>query len=119
MTSLFLKLNSREADRRKKYSVAVNRDPVSQNIIRKYDGIIRIDVALFCGESGMKTMKVIYRLMSGKSVTKTILVPVFPVLKEVISHYNGWLSGKSAAYKKPWKSYTKIWKGEVQAGKKS
>ncbi len=88
VTSLFLELCYREADRRGKYLAVVNRDPLFQSIIRNCDGIICNDTAPFCGKSGMETMKVTYRLMSGKSVTKTTLVP-FSIPAEVISRYNG------------------------------
>jgi ribose transport system substrate-binding protein len=86
----------------------VDGDPKSVDIIKK-DGIIKIDSAQFCGPMGAVALRVAYDKLEGKKVGKEILIPVFPITKNTLKLYPGWLGPIPQKFKKPWSSETPTW----------
>lgn len=80
----------------------------------KNDGIIKIDSAQFCGEMGAVALRKAYGYLLGEHVSKTILIPPFPITKDSLSLYGGWLGEPPRSYKKEWFSHTPVWTYELK-----
>ncbi len=91
----------------------VDGDPKSVEIIKK-KGIVQIDSAQFCGPMGAVALRTAYDKLEGKKIPKEILIPVFPVTKETISLYPGWLGPIPSNFKKPWQSAAPIWQNHLK-----
>ena len=88
----------------------IDGDPTSISNI-KNGKLTHIDTAQFCGPLGAEAMKTAYAITIGHSVKKHILVPVFPITKETIKLYPGWLGPVPKSFRKPWVANQAIWKG--------
>lgn len=102
-----------EAKRDEIFMATIDGDPLSVELIRK-GSIIKIDSAQFCGALGAVALRNAYDLLLGKKVTKHILVPTFPITKESIDVYTGWLGEIPREYKKAWSSNKPIWYGVLR-----
>ncbi len=91
----------------------VDGDPKSVEIIKK-DGIIKIDSAQFCGPMGATALRAAYDKLQGKQISKEILIPVFPITKETLKIYPGWLGPIPSEFKKPWRSDTPLWNNKLK-----
>lgn len=91
----------------------IDGDPLSVATIRK-DGIIKIDSAQFCGAMGAQAMKTADKVLNGEKVAEHKLIPTFPITKESISVYKGWLKPIPEIYKKAWRSKQPLWQGKVK-----
>jgi len=80
----------------------------SVDIIRE-DGLIKVDSAQFCAELGAVSIRKGYEYLMGKEIAKEILIPTFPVTKDSLEYYKGWLGAPPLEYKKGWFSYDPIW----------
>lgn len=80
----------------------IDGDPKSVKNIKASRNTI-IDSAQFCGDIGRKSMAVAYDKLLGKSIPGKILIPTFPITKETMSRYPGWMGKVPKAFEKPWK----------------
>jgi len=98
---------------RKEIKVAsIDGDPASVANI-KAGRLTHIDSAQFCGPLGGEAMKAGYDVAIGRAVQKHILVPVFPITKETMEMYPGWLGPVPEEFRKPWAANEAIWQGQV------
>lgn len=81
---------------------SIDGDPVSVKNIKNNRSTV-IDSAQFCGDIGRKSMSVAYDKLMGKKVPKKILIPTFPITKETMSRYTGWMGAVPMSFEKPWK----------------
>ncbi|PKK89365.1 MAG: sugar ABC transporter substrate-binding protein [Candidatus Wallbacteria bacterium HGW-Wallbacteria-1] len=100
------------AGRREIFVATIDGDPKSiENI--KTGNLTRIDSAQFCGLLGAEAMKASYALLTGEKIPRHILVPAFPITRETIDLYPGWLGPMPADFEKPWKSRDSLWRGAI------
>jgi len=81
---------------------SIDGDPKSVKNIKKGINTI-IDSAQFCGDMGRKSMSVAYDKILGKKIPKKILIPTFPITKETMKRYPGWMGKVPKSFEKPWK----------------
>lgn len=91
----------------------IDGDEKSVEII-KNGGIIKIDSAQFCGQMGALALKEAYNYLLGNKVSKSILIPPFPVTKDSLLFYNGWSGEPPNSYTKKWFSHTPVWTYELK-----
>lgn len=91
----------------------VDGQPESVEMIKNGKNI-KIDSAQFCGEMGRVAMSEAYAVLQGKKSDKMIVIPTFPITKDSLSSYNGWLAKPPMSYKKTWFSTTPIWVYEMK-----
>jgi ribose transport system substrate-binding protein len=91
----------------------VDGQPESVELI-KNNGNIKIDSAQFCGELGRVAMSEAYAVLEGKEADRMIVIPTFPITKNSLSYYNGWLGEPPSSYKKSWFSNTPVWRYEMK-----
>ncbi len=105
-----------KAKRTEIFVATIDGDPEAVNIIKR-KGIIRIDSAQFCGALGRETMKAGYALLNNVTPPKHILVPTFPITKETVHRYQGWLMPIPSKFTKPWPSKRPQWDGATRVKK--
>ncbi len=91
----------------------IDGDPASVKNIRK-GRLTVIDSAQFCGPLGAETLKAGYALLNGDTTPYHALVPVFPISKETLKLYPGWMGPIPPAFAKPWKSPVPQWRGTMR-----
>jgi len=101
-----------KAGRKEIIVASIDGDPASINNI-KTGRLTHIDSAQFCGPLGGVAMKTGYFVATGRAVEKHILVPVFPITKETLNLYPGWLGPVPQSFSKPWAANEPIWKGRA------
>jgi ribose transport system substrate-binding protein len=101
-----------EAGRSEIVVASIDGDPASVRNIRERR-LTRIDAAQFCGPLGAEAMRVGYAVATGQETAKHILVPVFPITKETLERYPGWLGPIPKAFHKPWGARKPVWEGEM------
>ncbi len=79
----------------------IDGDPKSVENI-KNSKLTVIDSAQFCAEIGRESARQAANVLQGKSVSKKVLVPTFPVTKETLSLYPGWMGTVPKSFAKPW-----------------
>lgn len=94
----------------------IDGDPVSVKHIKE-GKLIVIDSAQFCGPLGAEAMRVAYALIKGEKTPYHALVPVFPITKETLKQYPGWMGPIPPVFKKTWKSISPEWHGDVRVVK--
>ena len=99
-----------KAGRKEIIVASIDGDPASVINI-KTDRLTHIDSAQFCGPLGGEAMKAGYNVAIGRSVNKHILVPVFPITKDTLKLYPGWLGPIPKSFSKPWVANKPVWKG--------
>ncbi|MEF3191698.1 MAG: substrate-binding domain-containing protein [Campylobacterales bacterium] len=92
----------------------VDGDPESVAMIRAGRQIV-IDSAQFCGPLGAAALRTAYKILNNEKVPKQQLIPVFPVTKETLSRYPGWLGPIPDAFDKPWKSTQPRWDNQLRS----
>lgn len=105
-----------EAGRTEILHATIDGDPASVENIRK-GRLTVIDSAQFCGPLGAEAMKAAYAILSGRPTPFHALVPVFPVTKETLKLYPGWMGPLPADFKKPWPSANPAWSGALRVVK--
>ncbi|WP_443135155.1 sugar ABC transporter substrate-binding protein [Halobacteriovorax sp. GB3] len=90
----------------------IDGDPKSVENIKK-GNLTLIDSAQFCGEIGRHSMRLAYEVLLGKEVPKRVLIPTFPITKETLDKYHGWLGEVPNSFKMPWKR-SKTWNNEYK-----
>lgn len=73
-----------------------------------------IDSAQFCGPLGAEAMRAGYAVLTGKKTPFHALVPVFPITKETLKLYPGWLGPIPKNFTKPWKSKNPVWDNKLK-----
>ncbi len=73
-----------------------------------------IDSAQFCGPLGAEAMRAAYQLLSGGAPPHHALVPTFPVTKETLEQFPGWMGPVRSEFKKPWEGKARVWRGELK-----
>jgi len=91
----------------------VDGDPASVDNIRN-GRLTVIDAAQFCGPLGAEAMRAGYALLTGQKPPHHALVPVFPITRETLDSYPGWLGPIPTAFAKPWPSKTPQWSGALR-----
>jgi len=94
----------------------IDGDPESVNNIQK-QRLTVIDSAQFCGPLGAEALKTAYAILMGEKPMFHVLVPVFPVTRETMDQYPGWLGPIPKPFQKPWKSDNAQWDGQLKAVK--
>jgi ribose transport system substrate-binding protein len=89
---------------------SIDGDPAAVRNIRE-QRLTHIDAAQFCGPLGAEAMKAGYAVATGQEIAKHILVPVFPITKETLARYPGWLGPIPSAFDKPWTANQPRWEG--------
>ena len=90
---------------------SIDGDPDSvKNIIN--GRLTQIDSAQFCGPLGAEAMRAGYSVATGHTVEKHILVPVFPITKETLDMYPGWIGPVPKTFQKPWPANNPVWEGK-------
>jgi ribose transport system substrate-binding protein len=79
----------------------VDGDPSSVDNIKK-GNLTVIDSAQFCAEIGRQSIQAAYDHLNGKKVAKKILIPTFPITKQTLNQYPGWLGKVPSSFKKKW-----------------
>lgn len=92
----------------------VDGDPASVENIRK-KRLTVVNSAQFCGPLGAQALTTAYQIAQGKQVVRHQLVPVFPITRETMSRYPGWLGPIPRPFTKPWPSKTPQWNGAVRS----
>lgn len=91
----------------------IDGDPASVKNIRA-GRLTVIDSAQFCGPLGAEAFRAAYALLNKKKVPYHALVPVFPITKETLKRYPGWMGPIPADFVKPWKSPVPQWRGTMR-----
>jgi ribose transport system substrate-binding protein len=99
-----------ESGRNEIVIASVDGDPASVSNI-KAQRLTYIDAAQFCGPLGAQAMKTGYAVATGHGVAKHILVPVFPITKQTLELYPGWLGPIPKSFRKPWTANEPVWEG--------
>lgn len=86
----------------------IDGDPASVANIRA-GRLTRIDSAQFCGLLGGEAMQAAYKILRGQSAPPLIRVPVFPITRETLERYPGWLGPLPAPFRKPWRANQPLW----------
>ena len=102
-----------KAKRDEIFVATIDGDPESVENI-KSGGLIKIDSAQFCGPMGAEAMKRAYNVLLGKNVPNYVLVPTFPVTKETLSIYPGWMGPIPKSFTKPWNPNSFKWDAELK-----
>jgi ribose transport system substrate-binding protein len=92
---------------------SIDGDPDSVANIRARR-LTRIDAAQFCGPLGAEALRAAYAVARKQRVPRQILVPVFPITRETLARYPGWLGPIPASFDKPWPSRIPIWQGQAR-----
>ena len=95
---------------------SIDGDPAAVENIRA-GRLMKISSAQFCGPLGAEAMKAAYATAQGLPPYRRILVPVFPVTRETISRYPGWLGPIPAPFTKPWPANVPLWEGRSQVAR--
>lgn len=91
---------------------SIDGDPASVDNIRR-GRLTRINSAQFCGPLGATAMRAAYTVLRGEGAAKQILVPVFPVTRETLDRYPGWMGPVPASFEKPWRAKDRVWQGRI------
>ncbi len=92
----------------------VDGDPASVQNIRK-KRLTVVNSAQFCGPLGAQALTTAYQIAQGKQVARQQLVPVFPITRETMVRYPGWLGPIPQPFTKPWPSRQPQWNGAIRS----
>jgi ribose transport system substrate-binding protein len=95
------------AGRKDLVMATIDGDPRSVAVIRR-GGLIAIDTAQFCGPLGAESMRWTYRMLQGQKVPRQVLVTVFPITRQNLAEYPGWMGPIPARIRKPWPPYAPV-----------
>ncbi len=79
----------------------IDGDPKSVKNI-KNSRLTVVDSAQFCAEIGRESAKQAENILLGRPVSKKVLVPTFPITKETLDKYPGWLGRVPKTFIMPW-----------------
>ncbi|MBF0256466.1 MAG: sugar ABC transporter substrate-binding protein [Gammaproteobacteria bacterium] len=101
------------AGRREIIVASIDGDPAAVQRIDRQE-LIHIDSAQFCGPLGAEAMKTAYAIATGAPFAREVLVPVFPVTRDTLQLYPGWLGPIPEPFRKPWTANKPLWDGQIQ-----
>jgi len=87
---------------------SIDGDPQSVENIRQ-GRLTVIDSAQFCGPMGAHAMRTTWSLLQGEEVAAHQLIPTFPITRETLDTYPGWMGPLPASFVKPWPSAQPDW----------
>ncbi len=90
----------------------IDGDPKSVENI-KNGKLTVIDSAQFCGPLGAESLKVAMKVLTKEPTKNILLVPTFPITKDTLSIYPGWLGPIPESFKKPWPANETMWSNKV------
>jgi ribose transport system substrate-binding protein len=105
-----------EAGRNEIQVATVDGDPASVVNIRA-GKLTVIDTAQFCGPLGAEAMRAGYAVLLNQKPPRHALVPVFPITRETLSSYPGWMGPVPAPFAKPWPSKSPQWRNDLRVVK--
>ena len=85
----------------------IDGDPAAVDLIRR-GGPIGIDTAQFCGPLGAESLRWTGKLLRGERVPRQVLLTVFPVTRESVRAYPGWMGPIPAVIRKPWPPFAPV-----------
>lgn len=85
----------------------IDGDPASVAMIRR-GGLIGIDTAQFCGPLGAESLRWTARLLRGERVPRQVLLTVFPITRESVGTYPGWMGPIPKVIRKPWPPFAPV-----------
>lgn len=91
--------------------VTVDGDPKSVLNLKANRNTV-VDSAQFCAEIGRQSMSVGWKILKGQKYPKKILVPTYPITRETVGRYPGWLGKIPKSFEKPWKKGS-FWNNEL------
>lgn len=100
------------AGRSEIFVVTIDGDPESVENIRQ-KRLTRIDAAQFCAALGASSLRAAWLLLQGVKVPNHLLLPTFPITRETIDRYRGWMGEVPGAFEKPWKSSRPRWENHL------
>jgi ribose transport system substrate-binding protein len=71
-----------------------------------------IDSAQFCGPIGASALRAALALLTGQAGPIDQMIPTFPVTRETLTRYPGWMGPLPPSFSKPWDSATPVWSPE-------
>lgn len=95
------------AGRKDVVMATIDGDPAAVAAIRR-GGLIGIDTAQFCGPLGAESMRWTYRHLEGERVPRQVVMTVFPVTRENVASYPGWMGPVPARITKPWPPFEPV-----------
>lgn len=87
---------------------SIDGDPASVRNIRA-GRLTVIDAAQFCGPMGAAALRAAYGVLRGEPVPSRQLIPTFPITRETVDAYPGWMGPLPEVFEKPWPSRDPIW----------
>lgn len=91
----------------------IDGDPASVESIER-GGLIAVDAAQFCGPMGAAALRAAHHILRGEPVGEHQLIPTFPVTRETLARYPGWMGPLPEAFELPWRSKTPLWTPELR-----
>ncbi len=101
-----------EAGRSEVVVATIDGDPDSVDNIRA-GRLTVIDSAQFCGPLGASAMQATWQLLQGQPVAAHQLVPTFPITRETLDAYPGWMGPLPDSFVKPWPSAQTTWSPDL------
>ncbi|MNS23970.1 D-ribose-binding periplasmic protein precursor [compost metagenome] len=95
------------AGRKDVVMATIDGDPAAVAAIRR-GGLIGIDTAQFCGPLGAEAMRWTYRLLKKEPVPRQVLLTVFPITRENVASYPGWMGPIPPRILKPWPPHAPV-----------
>lgn len=105
-----------DAGRNEIMVATIDGDPASVENVRK-GRLTVIDSAQFCGPLGAEALNTAYALLTTEKTPYHALVPVFPITRETLQWYPGWMGPIPPAFTKPWQSPVPQWSGTMRVVK--
>lgn len=75
-----------------------------------------VDAAQFCGPLGAQAMRATYAVLRGREVAEYQLIPTFPVTRQTLGRYPGWMGPVPEAFELPWPSAKPRWSPALRSG---
>lgn len=95
------------AHRKDVVMATVDGDPSAIEEIRR-GGLIGIDTAQFMGPLGAESMRWTYRLLRGERIPRHVLLTVYPLTRESLQAYPGWMGPVPGLVRKPWPPQSQV-----------
>lgn len=92
----------------------IDGDPASVDNV-KGERLTIIDSAQFCGPMGAAALRAAYNVLTGVPVQGRQLLPTFPITRETLAKYPGWMGPLPEAFDKPWPSAKPRWSPALRA----
>lgn len=102
-----------QAGRSEVVVATIDGDPDSVANIRQ-GRLTVIDSAQFCGPMGAHAMRATWSLLQGQPVPTHQLIPTFPITRETLDAYPGWMGPLPPSFVKPWPSTVTTWSPELR-----